>query len=158
MASKSKSYRNNPALQFISTAMVEEAREEPIAPAQPAPAAPVKEAAPATPRPEPVAAQPAPAQPAPAVSAAPAEAAAPTPAPQATVPPAAFQAATAAKAPAGFEVPMKPVYVEVRSKRFNALMQPSLYRNLSVLAGQDGVSVNELVHQALEQYVRARLG
>lgn len=121
MAVKPKSYRNNPALQYISSSLVEEATQSSME------AAPVPEpqAAPA----------PLPVPPAEAVRKAPAK-----PAPR-------------REKAAALEVPMKPVYVEVRSKRFNALMQPSLYRNLARLAARDGVSVNELMHRILEAYV-----
>ncbi len=123
MAVKSKSYLNNPALQFISTALVDEAAaaEEPVREAAPAPV----QSAPAAPVAAPQSVQ---------------TAAAPAAAPQEK-----------------FIVPMKPVYVEVRSKRFNALMQPSLYNNLSKLASLNGVSVNELMHRVLEKYVEDNL-
>ncbi len=132
MAVKSKSYLNNPALQFISNALVDEATG-----AQPSPA-PVQNA--------PAAAPAAPVQPS---------------APSAAEAPSANAAAAAQESTAAagkFIVPMKPVYVEVRSKRFNALMQPSLYNNLLKIAGANGVSVNELVHRVLEKFVEDNLG
>lgn len=134
MAVKSKSYLNNPALQFISTALVDEASasSEPEAPA------PVSvNAAPAA---EPV------------------RSAQNAPVPQYQYAPQ-MQQSYAQNVPvqentsAKFIVPMKPVYVEVRSKRFNALMQPSLYNNLLKIATVNGISVNELMHRVLEKYV-----
>lgn len=116
--SKSKSYLNNPALQFISSALVDEATQE----EKPAPSQAHKE--PSAPSPEPAA--------------------------MSVVQP------TPVQKPA-FEVPMKPVYVEVRSKRFNALMQPTLYRNLSMLAAAENISVNELMHRILASYVQEHM-
>ncbi|MDO5112238.1 MAG: hypothetical protein Q4E65_08035 [Clostridia bacterium] len=126
--SKSKSYLNNPALQFISSALVDEANEKE---APQAAAQPQQEAA------KPVQAE----QPAPAAQP-----------PQTPVVP----ATPAADKPV-YEVPMKPVYVEVRSKRFNALLQPSLYRNLSTLAASENISVNELMHRILASYVQEHM-
>jgi hypothetical protein len=54
------------------------------------------------------------------------------------------------------EVRMRPLYVEVRSKRVNALLQPSLYKKLSALASKQKISVNELIHRALEEYVETK--
>lgn len=52
------------------------------------------------------------------------------------------------------DAPVKPnpLYVETRSKRVQLLMQPSLHRTLCSLAGQQGVSVNELIHRVLAEY------
>ena len=130
MAAKSKSYLNNPALQFISTALVDEATAAPEA----VPAPSQTKAAPAAKRET-------------SAQSAPAAAPASRPVIEREAP------AQSAK----FLVPMKPVYVEVRSKRFNALMQPSLYNNLSKLAAANGVSVNELMHRVLEKYVEDNL-
>lgn len=129
MAAKNKSYLNNPALQFISSALVDEAngtneaataQQQAQQPAQPVqrPAAPVQSV------PAPVA------EPAPVM-----------------------QSAAAPQPQMKFIVPMKPVFVETRSKRFNALMQPSLYDNLLKIASANGVSVNELMHRVLEKFV-----
>lgn len=51
-------------------------------------------------------------------------------------------------------VPVKPnpLYVETRSKRVQLLMQPSLHRRLRAIAGQQGLSVNELIHRVLAEY------
>lgn len=51
-------------------------------------------------------------------------------------------------------VPMKkdPRYIETKSKRLQLLMQPSLHTRLKRLADDKGVSLNELIHSALETY------
>ena len=54
--------------------------------------------------------------------------------------------------------PMKPIYVEVRSKRVNALLQPTLYKKILAISKADGVSVNETIHRALEQFVLNEAG
>ena len=119
---KSKSYLNNPALQFISSALVDEATEKET------PAAPAPQKEERTAEPAPVAQAPS------YVPSVPAQAEKPS-----------------------YEVPMKPVYVEVRSKRFNALMQPSLYNNLLKIATVNGISVNELMHRILAAYVHEHM-
>ena len=53
--------------------------------------------------------------------------------------------------PAGYKV--NPMYIEVRSKRINVLMQPSLHERAKAVANQRGVSLNELIHAAVEEYV-----
>jgi predicted HicB family RNase H-like nuclease len=40
--------------------------------------------------------------------------------------------------------------VEARSKRLQCLIQPSLYSKIKILADQDGISLNDLVHTTLE--------
>lgn len=55
-----------------------------------------------------------------------------------------------------FAVPMRPMYVEVRSKRLNLLLQPSLFNRLQKMAKKDGISVNELIHRALTSYAESR--
>lgn len=54
----------------------------------------------------------------------------------------------------GAGVPMKPnpLYIETRSKRLNLLMQPSLHTKLKDMAKAQDVSINELIHKALEEY------
>lgn len=51
-------------------------------------------------------------------------------------------------------VPMKPnpLYIETRSKRLNLLIQPSLHAKLKNMANGQDVSINELIHKALEEY------
>jgi hypothetical protein len=49
-------------------------------------------------------------------------------------------------------VPMKlnPLYVETKSKRFQLLLQPSVYNKVKELALASGISVNEFIHTTLE--------
>lgn len=51
-------------------------------------------------------------------------------------------------------VPTKPnpLYIETRSKRLNLLIQPSLHTKLKNMAKAQDVSINELIHKALEEY------
>lgn len=51
-------------------------------------------------------------------------------------------------------VPMKqnPLFIETRSKRLNLLIQPSLYNKLKDMAQSEEISINALIHQALEEY------
>ena len=53
------------------------------------------------------------------------------------------------------DVPMKnnPLYIETRSKRLNILIQPSIYLKIKGLAGEESISVNELIHRILEDYL-----
>jgi len=110
MASKAKSYLDNPALQFISTALVDEASA-----AAQTESVPVVEAR-----------------------------------KQKNVQ---LQEESTQDNGVRFIVPMLPVHVEARSKRFNALMQPSLYNSLLEIAKAHGISVNELMHRVLQKYV-----
>ena len=50
-------------------------------------------------------------------------------------------------------VPVKrnPLYTETKSKRFQMLIQPSLYSKLKDMAEQKGSSLNDLIHTILEQ-------
>ena len=50
----------------------------------------------------------------------------------------------------------KPVFApaETKSKRFNMLMRPSLFKHLQKGAKERGISVNEFMHVILEIYVR----
>lgn len=43
--------------------------------------------------------------------------------------------------------------VEVKSKRVNLVIQPSLYRASKEYADQHGISLNELIHQALREFI-----
>lgn len=54
-----------------------------------------------------------------------------------------------------FDVPMKrnPEFIEVKSKRMQLLMQPSLHTAIKNLADSEGVSVNEKIHSILKDYV-----
>lgn len=55
----------------------------------------------------------------------------------------------------GRMVPVKlnPLYVETKSKRLQLLMQPTLHGELKAAAVKKGISVNDLIHKALEIYV-----
>jgi hypothetical protein len=50
--------------------------------------------------------------------------------------------------------PMKPnpLYIETKSKRLQLLIQPTLHRKLKDRATAQGVSLNELIHTALQEY------
>ena len=51
-------------------------------------------------------------------------------------------------------VKLNPEYIETRSKRLNLLIQPSLHKNLKNIAATRDISINELIHKALEEYVQ----
>ena len=53
--------------------------------------------------------------------------------------------------PKGYKI--NPLYVEVKSRRIQLVLKPSLYERAKAKAAADGVSFNELVHLALEQYL-----
>ena len=52
-------------------------------------------------------------------------------------------------------VPMKlnPLYIETKSRRLQLLVQPSLHKKLKLHSTTLGISVNELVHSVLENYL-----
>lgn len=54
-----------------------------------------------------------------------------------------------------FDVPMKrnPEFIEVKSKRMQLLMQPSLHSAIKKLADSEDISVNEKIHSILKDYV-----
>ena len=52
------------------------------------------------------------------------------------------------KPPKGYKI--DPRFIETKSKRFNALMQPSLFERIRAAAEEAGLSVNDLIHQTLE--------
>lgn len=54
-----------------------------------------------------------------------------------------------------FDVPMKrnPEFIEVKSKRMQLLMQPSLHSAIKKLADNEDISVNEKIHSILKDYV-----
>jgi len=56
------------------------------------------------------------------------------------------------EAPEGYKV--NPLFVEIKSKRVNVLMQPSLHEKLKKLAKANNLSVNELIHTILEAAVK----
>lgn len=94
---KKKSFIDNPALQFISTAEPEETRQE--------------------------------------------EREISTP-----------QAKPAEKPPEGYKI--NPLYVETKSRRLQLVLQPSLYDRVKEGAAAAGLSVNEYVHQILDNATR----
>ena len=51
--------------------------------------------------------------------------------------------------PEGFK--KNPLYVETKSKRFQMLLQPSLYEKIKARANDEGKSVNEMIHSILEE-------
>ena len=53
-----------------------------------------------------------------------------------------------AKAPAGYK--LNPQYIETKSDRLQLLIQPSLKARLKERASQEGTSVNDLVHNILQ--------
>lgn len=54
------------------------------------------------------------------------------------------------------DIPMKPnpLYIETRSQRVNLLMQPSLVKAIKEEAQRRSVSMNELIHSVLENYLK----
>lgn len=63
-----------------------------------------------------------------------------------------LQARPAEKPPAGYKV--NPLYVETKSRRLQLVLQPSLYDKVKAGAAAAGLSVNEYVHQILENATR----
>lgn len=59
---------------------------------------------------------------------------------------------TAAKAPEGYK--LNPEFVEVKSRRVQLILQPSLYDRVKQKAKAARLSVNEFVHQILEEATR----
>ncbi|MBQ7102827.1 MAG: hypothetical protein IJN89_02080 [Anaerotignum sp.] len=53
------------------------------------------------------------------------------------------------KAPEGYK--LNPLYIEKKSRRLQLLMQPSLYAKVKENADAAGLSVNDYIHQALEE-------
>lgn len=53
-----------------------------------------------------------------------------------------------AKPPIGFRT--DPRYVELKSKRYNALLKPSNFEKLQAAAKQYGISVNEVLNRVIE--------
>lgn len=62
------------------------------------------------------------------------------------------ETATPAKAPEGYKV--NPMYVETKSRRLQLVLQPSLFERVKKRATQSGLSVNEYVHQILDEATR----
>lgn len=59
---------------------------------------------------------------------------------------------TAQKIPEGYKI--NPEYIEKKSRRVQLLMQPSLYDLLKSRALEEGTSVNNLIHELLEEAVK----
>ncbi len=51
--------------------------------------------------------------------------------------------------PKGYKV--DPKYIEVKSRRLQLVLQPSLYERVKRKAQDDGVSVNEFIHRLLDE-------
>ena len=56
------------------------------------------------------------------------------------------------KPPEGYK--LNPMYVEVKSKRVQLVLQPSLYAKVKAAADAAGVSFNEFCHSLLEEATR----
>ena len=57
----------------------------------------------------------------------------------------------ATKAPEGYK--LDPQYVEVKSRRVQLLIQPSLYEAVKAKASSLGISTNEAISEALRAYI-----
>lgn len=55
------------------------------------------------------------------------------------------------KAPSGYK--LSPEFIEVKSRRVQLVLQPSLYERLKAQSEKQGISVNELAHIAFEHYL-----
>lgn len=58
----------------------------------------------------------------------------------------------AEKPPEGYK--LNPLYVETKSRRLQLVLQPSLYEKVKAGAKAAGLSVNEYVHQILDNATR----
>lgn len=58
----------------------------------------------------------------------------------------------AEKPPEGYK--LNPLYVETKSRRLQLVLQPSLYERVKAGAKAAGLSVNEYVHQILDNATR----
>lgn len=56
-----------------------------------------------------------------------------------------------AKTPAGYKA--NPEYIELKSRRVQILVQPSVHDAVKEKAQAEGISVNEAINQALKEYV-----
>ena len=56
------------------------------------------------------------------------------------------------KTPEGYK--LNPLYVETKSRRLQLVLQPSLYERVKTAAKTSGLSVNEYVHQILDEATR----
>lgn len=60
--------------------------------------------------------------------------------------------AATGKAPEGYK--LNPLYVEVKSKRVQLVLQPSLYERVKAAAVKEGISFNEYCHRLLDDATR----
>lgn len=161
MASK-KSFKNSPALQFITPAEAaeppeteaEKAPQTQKVPAAKKPSQAGKKAPPAAAKPEKVAQPQAVQNAATGQQGRPEAASAEKTAPASTEARAKMPPVAAGEAPSTGQPPMKlnPMYVETRSKRVQLLLQPSLQSKIREMAAAQGKSLNDLVHLVLERY------
>ncbi len=56
---------------------------------------------------------------------------------------------TSSSTPAGYKI--NPMYVELKSKRLQLVLQPSLLARVKEQAREQGLSVNEFVHRILDE-------
>lgn len=56
------------------------------------------------------------------------------------------------KAPDGYK--LNPMFIEKKTKRFQLVLQPSLYERVKSGADKAGLSVNEFIHQTLDEATR----
>ena len=54
--------------------------------------------------------------------------------------------------PEGYK--MNPKYVETKSRRFGLLLQPSVFSSLKELADKKHISVNEIIGNAIDRYLK----
>jgi len=57
--------------------------------------------------------------------------------------------------PEGYK--LNPLYLEVKSRRIQLVLRPSLFERAKTRADADGISFNEYVHRALEDATRKDL-
>ena len=62
------------------------------------------------------------------------------------------EAQTESKKTQNVPVKLNPIYIETKSKRFNFLMQPSLYDKISNRARVENKSMSDLIHSVLDDY------
>ena len=55
------------------------------------------------------------------------------------------------KAPEGYKV--KPEFIETKSKRVQLLLQPSTVEAIKSLASKKGLSMNEAINEAIQEYL-----
>lgn len=55
------------------------------------------------------------------------------------------------EAPEGYKV--KPEFIETKSKRVQLLLQPSTVEAIKILASKKGLSMNEAINEAIQEYL-----